>query len=715
MLLKFAYALKRSLTSYHHQSQESSRFSMGIARRSIPTLMCLLFLSSNVLADASTTTKFTFLGFRGNQTQIQTEQAATIQETDGLLRLTNRDHNVTGTAFYREPIRLRDGTSNKLCSFSTSFVFVIIPSSPGSGGFGFTFTLSPTPNRPGAESAQYLGLLNRSSNGDPSNHVFAVEFDTVQGFKDGDDRRGNHVGLDFNNLSSAVQEPVVYHDTDDRKEDFQLESGEPIQAHLDYDGPTDSLNVTVYPTRIGFKPETPMISRQVLNLSRIVTKEEVYVGFTSATGKGQSSGHYVMGWSFASSCGESPVSSWLNVSLLPRPPPNVSSKKGYDSPVVALIASLSIVTLFLLALLFVFVMYKRRIKEGEALEDWEIDYPHRFYYKDLYLATKRFKESEIIGSGGFGVVYRGNLPSLGPVAVKKITQTSQQGFREFVAEIESLGRLSHKNLVNLQGWCKHKKDLLLVYDYIPNGSLDSLLYAKPRRNGVVLTWEERFEIIKGVASGLLYLHEEWEQVVIHRDVKASNVLVDAEMNAKLGDFGLARLYERGTLTQTTKVVGTLGYMAPELTRNGKGSTASDVFAFGVLLLEIVCGRRPTNTENFFLADWVMDFHTNGGVLRAVDQKLGSSFNGREAKLALVVGLLCCHQKPTARPTMRKVIRYLNGDEDLPEIDGNLGFSDSSRDHLRANVVCNVSSDIASSSTTFSFSTEVSSGSLGNGR
>lgn len=689
---------------------------MGTARRSIRTLVFLLYLSSTIIAEAASTTEFTFLGFRGNQTEIQTEKAATIQQTDGLLRLTNRDHNVTGTAFYREPIRFRDRSDSKvLCSFSTSFVFVIIPSSPGNGGFGFTFTLSPTPNRPGAESAQYLGLLNRSSNGDPSNHVFAVEFDTVQGFKDGDDRRGNHVGLDFNNLSSAVQEPVVYHDTDDRKEDFQLESGEPIQAHLDYDGASDELNVTVYPTRLGFKPATPMISRQVLNLSEIV-KEEMYVGFTSATGKGQSSAHYVMGWSFASSCGADPViSNWLNVSLLPRPPRNVSGKKGYDSRVIALIASLSIVTLFLLALLFVFVMYKRRIEEGEALEDWEIDYPHRFSYKDLYLATQRFKESEIIGSGGFGTVYRGNLPSSGPVAVKRITQNSQQGVREFIAEIESLGRLSHKNLVNLQGWCKHKNDLLLVYDYIPNGSVDSLLYTRPRRNGVVLTWDERFVIVKGVASGLLYLHEEWEQVVIHRDVKASNVLVDAEMNAKLGDFGLARLHDRGTLTQTTKVVGTLGYMAPELTRNGRGSTASDVFAFGVLLLEIVCGRRPTNTENFFLADWVMDFHANGGVLSAVDRNLGSSFNGREAKLALVVGLLCCHQKPAARPTMRNVIRYLNGDEDLPEIDGNLGFSDSCRDDVRSNVVCNVSSDRASSSTTFSFSTEVSSGSLGNGR
>lgn len=176
--------------------------------------------------------------------------------------------------------------------------------------------------------------------------------------------------------------------------------------------------------------------------------------------------------------------------------------------------------------------------------------------------------------------------------------------REFVAEIESLGRLRHKHLVNLQGWCKQKNDLLLVYDYIPNGSLDTPLFN--RKDNFVLSWARRFDIIKGIGAGLLYLHEEWEQVVIHRDVKSSNVLIDAEMNARLGDFGLARLYDHGTASHTTNVVGTIGYIAPELARNGKASTSTDVFAFGVLLLEIATGRRPTDSGNFFLVDWVME-------------------------------------------------------------------------------------------------------------
>lgn len=311
-----------------------------------------------------------------------------------------------------------------------------------------------------------------------------------------------------------------------------------------------------------------------------------------------------------------------------------------------------------------FTVYRRKAN-SEALEDWELDCPHRFQYKDLYAATRGFKQSEMIGVGGFGAVYRGVLPTTGTeVAVKKITRNSIQGLREFAAEIESLGRLRHKNLVNLQGWCKRKNDLLLVYDYIPNGSLHSLLYKK----GFVLSWEQRFNIIKGIAAGLLYLHEEWELVVIHRDVKSSNVLIDAEMNARLGDFGLARLYDHGTESHTTNIVGTIGYIAPELARNGKASTSSDVFAYGVLLLELVSGRKPIDSTDFFLVDWVIQCHQMGQILDAMDPKLSSSYVIEDVKLVLLLGVLCSHPKPEVRPSMRKVVRYLNRDDHLPSID-----------------------------------------------
>ncbi|KAG2245107.1 hypothetical protein Bca4012_047236 [Brassica carinata] len=203
-------------------------------------------------------------------------------------------------------------------------------------------------------------------------------------FKDVSDRSGNHIGLNFNNLASDVQEPVVYYDNDesDRKEDFLLQSGDPIQALLDYDGPTQTLNLTVYPARFKSRPVNPLISRPVPKLLEIV-QEEMYVGFTAATGRDQSSAHYVMGWSFSSG-------------VDPPPPPNTAKKTGYDPQVLSLIVALSGVTLILLALLFFFVMYKKRLQQGEILEDWEINHPHRLRYKDLYAATDGFNVNRII-------------------------------------------------------------------------------------------------------------------------------------------------------------------------------------------------------------------------------------------------------------------------------------------------------------------------------
>ncbi|XP_019097851.1 PREDICTED: lectin-domain containing receptor kinase VI.4-like isoform X2 [Camelina sativa] len=677
--------------------------------RSIISLILFLLLTIPAGAQRTskestpTTTDFTFRGFNGSQpANISIEGAATIKP-NGLLRLTDRNPNVIGTAFYNKPVRLLEtnisSTNTTVRSFSTSFVFVIIPSSSSNGGYGFTFTLSPTPNRPGAETEQFLGLLNKNNDGNSTNHVFAVEFDTVQGFKDGAYSSGNHIGLNFNSLKSDFQEPVVYYDNDgpNRKEDFWLQSGDPIRALLDYDGPTQTLNFTVYPAKSKSRPIKPLISQlPVPKLSEIV-QEEMFVGFTAATGRDQSSAHYVMGWSFSSG-GENPLAATLDLSEIPPPPPNKPKKRGYNGKVIALIVALSTVISIMLVLLLLFLIYRKRMQQEEILEDWEIDHPHRFRYRDLYKATDGFKENRIVGTGGFGTVYRGNIrTSSDQIAVKKITPNSMQGVREFVAEIESLGRLRHKNLVNLQGWCKHKNDLLLIYEYIPNGSLDSLLYSKPRRSGEVLTWKARFQIAKGIASGLLYLHEEWEQIVIHRDVKPSNVLIESDMNPRLGDFGLARLYERGSQSRTTVVVGTIGYMAPELARNGNSSSASDVFAFGVLLLEIVSGRKPTDSGTFFIADWVMELEESGEILSAIDPRLGSGYEEGEVRLALAVGLLCCHQKPGSRPSMRMVLRYLNRDEDVPEIHDNWGYSDSSRIDLGSKLVGYVSSDRASSS------------------
>jgi len=615
-----------------------------------------------LLAQSQEFDLFFYNGFNGSEETITTEGASFFKPS-GALRLTNTSQNVAGHAFYSKEIQIIDTKSPSypnVSSFSTSFVFAIVPRGSGKGGYGLAFILSPSMKFPGAKPGHYLGIFNKSNDGNDSNHIFAVEFDTVQGHKDVSDTAGNHVGVNINGMSSVTTKPAGYsvNGSELHEEEIDLESGDPIQAWIEYDGIEKVVNVTISPAS-KTKPAIPLIS-----YPRDLTpylEESMYVGFSAATGE-KSSSHYILGWSFAVNGAAPP----LNISQLPLPLPREKSSARFKPLVTAVIASLSALTLILLGALFSLTLY-RKLMHHESLEEWELDCPHRFRYRDLYAATKGFKESEVIGVGGFGAVFKGILLATGSeVAVKKIMRSSTRGTREFAAEIESLGRLRHKNLVNLQGWCKHKNDLLIVYDYIPNGSLDSLVF-KPKNNRV-LPWDKRFNILKGVAWGLLYLHEEWEQVVIHRDVKASNVLIDAEMNARLGDFGLARLYDHEKVSHTTNVVGTIGYIAPELARTGKVSTSSDVFAYGMLLLEVAAGRRPIDSTSFILLDWVMECHQKGLIGEAVDPKLNSIYVIEEAELVLELGLLCSHHRPEARPSMRQVTRYLCRDDPLPAID-----------------------------------------------
>uniref|UniRef100_A0A0A9HG60 non-specific serine/threonine protein kinase n=1 Tax=Arundo donax TaxID=35708 RepID=A0A0A9HG60_ARUDO len=208
---------------------------------------------------------------------------------------------------------------------------------------------------------------------------------------------------------------------------------------------------------------------------------------------------------------------------------------------------------------------------------------------------------------------------------------------------------------------------------MPNGSLDRYLYDKYP----ILNWAQRLRIIKGVASGLFYLHEGWERVIIHRDIKASNVLIDNDMNGRLSDFGLARLHDHEVDAHTTHLAGTWGYIAPELARLGKATKATDVFAFGVFMMEVVCGKPPIGTaidsgEPLLLADWVLSTWQSGSITRAMDPKM-DDYDLEDAELVLKVGMLCSHSIPKLRPCMRQVMLYLERGARLP------GFSP---DYLR---------------------------------
>ncbi|XP_068668269.1 L-type lectin-domain containing receptor kinase S.4-like [Aristolochia californica] len=588
---------------------------------------------------------FVYSGFDPGTANLTLKDYARIG-TNRILRLTNDTSRLKGYAFHPSPIRFKDGSnSNSAFSFSTAFAFAIVPKYPKLGGHGLSFAIVPSIEFRGAHPSQYLGLLNASDNGNFSNHIFAVEFDTVQDFEFGD-INDNHVGIDINGMTSNATVSAG---------DVHLQSGNTIQAWVDYDGQNKVFNVSFAISST--KPTSPNLSFPV-DLSPIL-KDYMYVGFTASTGLLASS-HYIMGWNFQMN-GKADS---LDLSALPALPKPKKKNMGF-------IIGASTAAAFLLGAAISAAIYLfKKIKNADVIEPWEREYgPHRFSYSELKQATKNFRDKELLGFGGFGRVYKGTLPNTHTqIAVKRVSHESKQGLREFVAEIASIGRLRHRNLVQLQGWCRRRGDLLLVYDYMCNGSLDKFLFDEPKS---VLGWEQRMNIIRGVAAGLLYLHEEWDQVVLHRDVKASNVLLDADLNGKLGDFGLARLYEHGTNLHTTHVVGTLGYLAPELTRTGKPTTSTDVFAFGALLLEVACGRRPVEAkalpEELILVDWVWEQWREGRILAAMDHRLDDVFVKEQAELVLKLGLLCSHPVAGERPRMRDAVRYMDGEAVLPEV------------------------------------------------
>ncbi|XP_030455604.1 cysteine-rich receptor-like protein kinase 44 [Syzygium oleosum] len=302
-----------------------------------------------------------------------------------------------------------------------------------------------------------------------------------------------------------------------------------------------------------------------------------------------------------------------------------------------------------------------RAGEGEAGDESS---PSLFFdHRTLQVATGFFSELNQLGHGGFGPVFKGLMPNGQEIAVKKLSLTSRQGMREFTNEVKLLLKIQHRNLVMLMGCCVEGPEKMLVYEYLSNKSLDRFLFAKEK--SASLDWITRFRIITGVARGLLYLHEEAPERIIHGDIKASNILLDDQLNPKISDFGLARLFPGDhTHLNTFKISGDYGYMAPEYAMRGYLSVKTDVFSYGVLVLEIVSGRKNHDSQlggdKTDLLSYTWKLFQQGKSLDLVDSSL-AKYNPDEAAMSIQLGLLCCQASYAERPDMNSVHLMLSSD------------------------------------------------------
>ncbi|KAJ7946801.1 Receptor lectin kinase [Quillaja saponaria] len=619
---------------------------------------------------------FNFTSFDTNDKNITYEYAYPAGKVIQLVP-NQRDENATsraGRATYYQSMQLWDKTTRNLTDFTTHFSFVIDSRGSSSYGDGMAFFLVPPYSKiPNGNYTKGWGL-GLTSDGQPlnstSNAFVAVEFDIFSNYQF--DPPNEHVGIDVNSVKSVSN--LTWW--------ANITAGKLNEAWISYNSSTHNLSVVF----TGYRNNIVKLQHlfAIIDL-RNYLPERVDFGFSAATGDA-----FVIlsvrSWDFSSTLEviDNLTDTQNPVAGAPIPPvPNMAPNKRRKN-MVGRQVGLGVGGIVLAGglVLICCSLWKKWNKTDEdddhgfdepLDDDFERETgPKKYTYAELALATKNFKDEEKLGQGGFGSVYRGVLrDSNSYIAVKRVAKGSKQGIKEYASEVRIISRLRHRNLVQLLGWCHERKELLLVYEYLPNGSLDFHLFEEH----ILLTWERRYKISQDLASALLYLHEEWEQCVLHRDIKASNIMLDSSFNAKLGDFGLARLVDHAKGSQTTVLAGTMGYMAPECTTTYRSSKESDVYSFGVVALEVACGRKPVNpwaAENqLVMVEWVWELHGSGKILEAADPRLSKDFDEQQMKCLMLLGLWCTHPDPSFRPSMRKAIQVLNFEAPLPELPSSL--------------------------------------------
>ncbi|KAF9678134.1 hypothetical protein SADUNF_Sadunf07G0003400 [Salix dunnii] len=510
--------------------------------------------------------------------------------------------NRVGWATYPERVRLWDSTSGQISDFTSHFSFTIdttfdVPTH----GHGLSFFLAPVgfqipPNSAGG----FLGLFNTTTMQSSLNQIVTVEFDSYS--NDGWDPKVEHVGININNIRSAVYTPW----------NASFHSGDIAEAWITYNSTGRNLSVFWnYQTTSDPRENSSLF--YIIDLNKFLP-EWVTVGFSAATGSNVER-HRLLSWEFNSSL-------------------SVTEKRGKSSKKTMIIIGVNVPVFILIAgsITAYVILWRRkqrmtRKRAAEKMTSINEDLERgaglrRFSYDDLVSATNNFSDQRKLGEEGFGAVYRGYLNDMNmEIAVKKISGSSRQGKKEYITEVKTISQIS-----------------------------------------------------LGLASGLLYLHEEWEQCVVHRDVKSSNIMLDSSFNVKLDDFGLARLMDHDEPgPKTTGLAGTFGYMAPEYISTRRASKESDVYSFGMVALEIATGRRANDSidENseMSLVEWIWDLYGCGNLGLAVDKKLDISDNDdkKQAECLMIVGLWCAHPDHNLRPSIKQAIQVLNFEAAMPDL------------------------------------------------
>ncbi|KAG4962679.1 hypothetical protein JHK85_040124 [Glycine max] len=561
---------------------------------------------------------FNITNFSDTESASLVEYAGVAKTENGTVVLNPLINGEDGRATYVQLLRLKNSSSGDVTDFSTRFSFTIDAPNKTMYADGFAFYVAPLtfayqdpPNSGGLR----LGLYDDNK---PQNSFIAVEFDT------------------FN---------------------FDIESniGNMGHALITYNASAKLLSVSWFfeGTSSGFTPNTSL-SHQI-DLAETLP-EWVAVGFSGSTGSYKEK-NVIHSWEFSSSLE-------LNST---HPEVNIESditKCKFQVKVVVVAVTCSIISVALVLSVSWFIIKKRRTKDGFGNLD---HMPRRFAYKELVAATNGFADDRRLGEGGYGRVYRGFLSdSVRVVAVKRIFSDVEDSEKIFSNEVKIISRLMHRNLVQFMGWCHEQGELLLVFEYMVNGSLDTHLFGSRR----TLTWGVRYKIALGVVRALQYLHEDAVQCVLHRDIKSGNVLLDTDFNTKVSDFGMAKLVDPRLRTQKTKLVGTYGYLAPEYVKEGRASKESDMYGFGVLALEIACGMRTyQDRENNHvpLTNWVWKQYEVGNVLNAADKGLNDDYDVNEMTCLLTVGLWCTLHDHKKRPKAEQVINVLKQGAPLPNL------------------------------------------------